>query len=72
MSATASVLFARPIIKSKVRILRADEYEALRSGAGAEHNQTHLDAALLTGMRYIELQRLHDNPEWFDGQFDGR
>ena len=73
-------MFAKPILKtgkptvlggkdSKIRTLRADEYEALRVGAGKESNQVQLDTLLLTGMRYVEVQRLHERPEWFDGNF---
>lgn len=62
-------VFGKPIIKSKVRILRADEWEALRKGATLLKNQVHLDVLLYTGMRYVEAQRLHGRPEWFDGQF---
>lgn len=55
---------------SVIRTLRADEWEALREGAKAkEANQVHLDALLLTGCRYVEGQRIHDHPEWFDGHF---
>lgn len=38
----------------------------LWQAARTETNRTWLDTALGTGMRYIELQRLHENPQWFD------
>src|SRR3989454_2769886 len=59
----------KPILKSGVRILRPSEYEQLREGAGTLENQTRLDALLLTGLRYVECVRLHDNPSWVDGRF---
>lgn len=30
---------------------------------------TWLDTMLLTGLRYVEAQRLQGNPDWFDGRF---
>jgi len=59
----------KPILKSGVRILRPTEYELLREGAETLENQTRSDALLLTGLRYIEAQRLQDNPDWVDGRF---
>jgi len=58
-----------PILKGGVRILRPCEYELLRKGTGKLVNQVRLDALLLTGLRYVEAQRLHEHPEWFDGKF---
>lgn len=58
----------RPILKEgrkyKVRVLRPSEYAILR---GSSDHPEALDAGLYTGMRYIELQRLRENPAWFDG-----
>ena len=55
---------------SSIRTLRADEWEALREGAKVkEANVVHLDAMLLMGCRYVEGQRIHDHPDWFDGNF---
>ena len=61
-------LYMKPIIKSRVRILRPNEYEQLRLNISLE-KQTQLDVLLLGGMRYVEAQRLQKNPEWFDGNF---
>ena len=58
-----------PILKSGVRILRPREYETLRQGAKKLENHVRLDTLLLTGLRYVEAQRLCKNPEWFDGRF---
>jgi integrase len=62
--------FGRPIIKTRVRILRPDEWEVLRESAGSlsESNQVNLDALLLTGLRYVEAQRLQSHEDWFDGK----
>lgn len=45
------------------------EYEQLWKGARSQENQTRLDALLLTGLRYVEAQRLQENPDWLDGKF---
>jgi len=58
-----------PIIKSHVRVLRPGEYEILRSGVPSLENQTRLDVLLTTGLRYVEAQRLQENPDWFDRRF---
>jgi len=58
-----------PIVKSRVRILRPREYEQLREGAKTLDNRTRLDALLLSGVRYVEAQRLQIHPDWLDGKF---
>ena len=55
--------------KEKFRILRPCEYELIRKTARKIQQQTRLDALLLTGARYVEVQRLHDHKEWFEGRF---
>lgn len=59
----------KPILKGGVRVLRPAEYEQLRQGAGTLDNQTRSDALLLTGLRYVEAERLQNNPDWVDGRF---
>jgi len=53
----------KPIIKGGVRVLRPAEYELLWKGARSQENQTRLDALSLTGLRYVEAQRLQENPD---------
>jgi hypothetical protein len=60
----------KPILKSSVRILRPAEYEPLREGAGTFENQTRSDVLLLTGLRFIEAQRMQTSPGWIDGRFE--
>jgi len=59
----------KPIVKVGVRILRPAEYELLRQGAESLENQTRTDALLLSGLRYVEAQRLQENPDWLDDMF---
>ena len=65
--------FKIPIIhthkKLETRILRPHEYRALLDGCPKTDLRTILKALLYTGVRYIELQRLQENPSWFDGDF---
>lgn len=58
----------KPIIKEGARILRPSEFELLREGAMTLENRTKLEGLLVTGMRYVEAQRLLENPGWFDGK----
>ena len=55
-----------PILKSGVRILRPEEYEALRDAIPKLYHQIMLDTALFTGMRWVELERFQKNPMWYD------
>jgi integrase len=54
-----------PILVKGTRILRPSEYTILRNQLN-EDKQLILDSLLLTGMRYEELLRFHDNPDWLD------
>ena len=53
------------ILKEGIRILTPREYDALKDAARKHYHQIMLDAALYTGMRYIELQRFQKHLEWF-------
>lgn len=75
--------FKRPIVKGRVtvnkktgkeydnriRIFRPGEFERLLKGCKKVEYQTMLEALLYTGVRYVELQRVQENPDWFDGDF---
>jgi len=61
--------FKQPIIRQKTRILRPDEYQKLLDGCPKIEFKTMIQAMLYTGMRYIELKRFQQHPEWFDGDF---
>ena len=56
----------KPILKGGIRILRPQEYEALRDAIPRVEHQVLLDTALLTGMRWGELQRFSAHAEWYD------
>ncbi|RLI79125.1 site-specific integrase [Archaeoglobales archaeon] len=56
------------ILKKGVRILTPNEYEKLRDGAKKQHHQIMLDMALFSGMRYVELKRFQEHPEWLNKQ----
>lgn len=58
-----------PILKNKVRVLRPNEYKLIESEILKMHHKVMLQALLFTGMRFIELRRLKNNPKWFDGDF---
>ena len=52
----------------EVRILRPVEFEKLRDAMDVNTRKI-CTALLLTGMRYAELCRFRENPDWFDGKF---
>jgi integrase len=60
----------RAIIKNGIRILRPAEYDMLldtiQRKRGKYRYREIINALLYTGMRYIELQRFQQHPEWFD------
>jgi len=60
---------AKPDSKIVTRILRPGEYKAIENEILKMHHRVMLQALLYTGMRYIELKRLQQNPKWFDGEF---
>lgn len=61
-----------PIVRSsekfEVRILRPVEFETLRD-AMVPNTMRICASLLLTRMRYAELQRFMENPDWPDGKF---
>jgi integrase len=60
----------RAIIKNGIRIFRPSEYDSLLEAIYRKKAKYHyreiLNALLYTGMRYVELERFHSHPEWFD------
>ena len=54
--------------ESDTLILRPKEFKQIRESCDRRH-QIIMDCLLYTGMRYAELLRLREHPEWFDGQF---
>ena len=65
-------LILRAIVRSsekfEVRILRPSEWEVLRDAL--DINMKRICTSLLvTGMRYAELHRFRENPDWLDGRF---
>ena len=65
---TALRAIVRSTEKFQVRILRPVEFELLRDAMDPSTRRI-CTSLLLTGMRYAELQRLRENPEWLDGKF---
>ena len=58
-----------PLQRESTRILRPYEYKQLYNSIPKKDYRTILDSMLLTGMRYIEMQRFQQHPSWFDGDF---
>ncbi len=54
--------------KFQVRILRPVEWEQLRDSMDTDTKKI-CTSLLITGMRYAELQRFRENPNWLDGKF---
>jgi len=55
----------QPILKEGTRILTPGEYDALLSAVKKQDYRIILATALVTGMRYVELQRLQRRRDWF-------
>jgi integrase len=49
----------------EIRILTPAEYQKLRAVIPMDRHKTLLDILLITGMRYIEVQRLWNNRLWY-------
>ncbi len=62
----------KPIVRSsekfQVRILRPIEWEQLREKMDIDTKKI-CTSLLVTGMRYAELERFRENPNWLEGQF---
>lgn len=49
-----------------IRTLTPKEYQALKAEILKDSHKNIFDILIITGMRYAELLRLHDNPAWYD------
>lgn len=49
----------------EIRILTPTEYQKLRAAIPKERHRVLLDVLLITGMRYVEVQRLWAHREWY-------
>lgn len=64
---TITSKMAEPILVKGVRVLGPHEIDLLRNSIPQNYLKTIFDVCFWTGMRYVEVQRLHDNPEWWKG-----
>ena len=53
--------------KTKTRILRPKEFQALLEAVPKMEHQDLLEVLLYTGARYSEIQALYKHPQWFQG-----
>jgi integrase len=49
----------------EIRILTPNEYQKLRTAIPMDRHKTLLDILLITGARYVEVQRLYENKNWY-------
>ena len=61
--------WAKPILKSGTRILRAEEAQGILDGCFSDEGRIKFRTLLRTGLRYVEAQRFQLHPEWTDGRF---
>lgn len=52
----------------EIRVLTVEEYKKLENAIPKDDYKIILKVLLVTGMRYIEVQRLYDNPIWYNKQ----
>jgi Phage integrase family. len=52
-------------LKGEVRILTPGEYQKIKNVIPQKRHRTLFDILMITGMRYIEVQRLWDHREWY-------
>lgn len=54
------------VIKVKgIRILGPFEVDQFLAAIPKDHHKTMFEVLLWSGIRYVELQRLHEHPEWY-------
>lgn len=49
-----------------VRVLTPKEYEALKAVIPSDRHKTMFEILLITGLRYAEFLRLHENKTWYN------
>ena len=49
-----------------IRILTPSEYITLKDAIPEDRHKTILDILIITGMRYAEMLRLYEHPEWYN------
>lgn len=59
----------KPIILHGTRVLRPQEAKQLINAIPKREHEIQFKALLLTGARYVEMQRFQEHQEWFDGKF---
>jgi hypothetical protein len=48
-----------------IRIFVPVEYDRFKTGIPKKRHKTLFELSTITGMRYAEIQRLYDHPEWY-------
>lgn len=48
-----------------IRIFVSVEYDKFKAGIPKKRHKTLFELSTITGMRYAEIQRLYDHPEWY-------
>ena len=59
------VIFLTTKKGAKIRILTPSEYDRLIKVIEKDHLRTLLSVCLFTGMRYVEIRRLHQHPDYW-------
>ncbi len=52
-------------LNGEIRILTPGEYQKIKNVIPQKRHRTLFDILMITGMRYIEVQRLWDHREWY-------
>ena len=56
----------KPLFVNTFRVLRPIEFDKLCNAVVKQNKKEMLQACLVTGARYVEMQRIKDNPDWYD------
>ncbi|HET8685720.1 MAG TPA: hypothetical protein VFM18_03525 [Methanosarcina sp.] len=52
-------------LNGEIRILVPEEYQRIKNVIPQKRHRTLFDVLMITGMRYVEVQRLWDHKEWY-------